>query len=77
MALLTSVAAESEMLVTVLVPNRAVSLDPFGMVAGVQLVVLFQFPCVGLAFQVALPAWPFWIVNNPSTIVGKTTAKTE
>src|SRR2546422_941102 len=56
MALLTSVAAESEMLVTVLVAKLAVSFDPFGIVAGVQFAALFQFPVSGVAFHLALPA---------------------
>ena len=42
MPLLISVAAESEMLVTVLVAKVAVSPDPLGMVAGVQSADLFR-----------------------------------
>src|SRR5205809_863375 len=36
--------------------NVAVSDGPLGMVAGVQLVAVFQSPSPGLRFQVALPA---------------------
>jgi hypothetical protein len=34
----------------------AMSAVPFGIVAGVQFAAVFQFPELGLAFQVALPA---------------------
>ena len=45
-------------------PKVAVSLGPLGMVAGVQLVAVFQSPLVGLRFQVALPAWLDWMLSS-------------
>ena len=77
MALLISVAAESETLVTVLVAKVAVSLDPLGIVPGVQLPALFQLPVAGVLFQVALPARAGWIVTSPIKIVSKMTVKAE
>jgi hypothetical protein len=50
-------------------PNVAVSLGPFGTVAGVQLVAVLQSPLVGFRFQVALPAkeWPAINSENKQT----------
>ena len=54
--LLTSVAAEIETLLTFETPKVAPSCGPFGIVAGVQLVAVFQSLLVGFRFHVALPA---------------------
>jgi len=53
---LTSVIAEREIAVWLLVLNVAVSEAPLGTVAGVQLVEVFQFPLPGFEFHAALPA---------------------
>lgn len=50
------VGAEKEISVTLDVPNDAVSSEPFGTVAGVQLVAAFQSLLAESEFQVALPA---------------------
>src|SRR5438132_3182349 len=52
---LTSVLAESEMLVMLEEAKVAVSDAPLGTVAGDQLLAVFQSPVAGLDFQVALP----------------------
>jgi hypothetical protein len=53
---LTSTSAESETSTMLEAPNVAISVAPFGTVAGVQLAAVFQSPVVGLRFQVALSA---------------------
>jgi len=53
---LTSVGAETERLVRPELLKVAISDGPFGTVAGVQFVAVFQSPVAGLEFQVALPA---------------------
>jgi hypothetical protein len=52
----TSTSAERERVLFPEAAKLAVSVGPFGTVAGVQLVAVFQSPLVGLRFQVALPA---------------------
>lgn len=51
----TVVIAPREMAVTELLANVAVSLGPFGMVLGLQLLGTFQRLLLGVADQVALP----------------------
>src|SRR5207302_9791471 len=53
---LTSVSAEIAILVVLERTNAAASAEPFGTVAGVQFVAVFQSPEVGLRSQSALPA---------------------
>jgi hypothetical protein len=48
--------AERERFVVLEVAKVAMSLGPFGTVAGVQFAAVFQSPVLGLTFQVALPA---------------------
>jgi hypothetical protein len=52
----TSVNAEREISILLERANVAVSVGPFGTVAGVQFVAVFQSLLPGLRFQVALPA---------------------
>ncbi len=56
MRLLTSMDPVIETAVVVETSNVAVSDEPLGTVAGVQLAAVFQSLLVGLRFQVALPA---------------------
>ena len=51
----TTVVAENVRLTALETPKVATSPGPFGTVAGVQFVAVFQSPLVGLRFQVALP----------------------
>jgi hypothetical protein len=51
-----SVVCESDILRTLEVLNVAVSENPLGTVAGVQFAAVCQFPLLGAAFHVALPA---------------------
>ncbi len=53
---LTSVLAEAETLVVLEVAKVAVSDEPLGTVAGVQLLAVSHSPVAGLVFQVAVPA---------------------
>ena len=53
---LASVLAEMEMPVVLETANRAVSVEPLGRDAGVQLVAVFQSPLAGLARHLAPPA---------------------
>jgi len=55
--LFTVVAAESDTPELFETPKVAISLLPFGTVAGVQFAAVFQSLLDGLRFQVALPAW--------------------
>ena len=52
----TCTEAESEMAVVLEKAKVAISDGPFGIVAGDQLVAVFQLPLAGLDSQVALPA---------------------
>ena len=54
---LTSVSADVKTSALLANVNVAVSADPLGMVAGIQLAEVFQSALTGLTFQVALPAW--------------------
>ena len=56
MRLATSNLSEREVSVIFELSKVAVSVGPFGTVAGVQLAAMFQSPLVGFRFQVALPA---------------------
>ena len=51
-----SIVLEMEMTPIFETSKVAVSFDPLGTVAGVQLAAVFQSPLAGLRFQVALPA---------------------
>jgi len=51
-------------------PNVAVSLGPFGTVAGVQLLAAPQKPSGGLRFHVALPAKAVAAAASRNTSVG-------
>ena len=53
---LSVVSAESDMAGVLERAKVAMSLDPFGTVAGVQLAAVFQSLLVGFGFHVALPA---------------------
>ena len=68
---LTSVFAEIEIAVVLERSNVAVSADPFGAVAGVQLPSVFQSPDPGLRFHCALPEMARWGVSKRRTVAPK------
>src|SRR3954468_20130026 len=59
MRLATSNLSDTEISVVFELSKVAVSVGPFGSVAGVQLAAIFQSPLVGFRFQMALPAIVF------------------